>query len=645
MEITTGQFQIMQTHVLQHLMGIPGDAFGAIKELVDNSMDANASKIWIIRENNRVTIQDNGHGMVPHMTESDYEMLQLFKTELAQSNKPDDIRDLIDNPAAFASFVWAMECVGFSGKKRYFDSLKTKQAKQGMRGIGALSFNLIGNRQTWYSRPHGELARIYYGAQAVKEGSVPVALLRPPTREDIENHELNYEVEVLDERSMRDPVTNMILPGGTKVEITELQQGIDTILSTEFLAESLKKLYGKIIREGKCKIYIVDKTSGSSNVTEVQGTHYEGVLVHKATLKLRINSRNRPTFRVEIYYNDRATSSSPDLIRSGLAVNQITDLPELRRETPWSTGKLTGYIEFPTLPPADEARAWNAAKTSLQSTRFRDMWVEIISKEVGPQVAAKIEEIQSRAQDTALSSAFNQAAEAAMIAMEDIPMLSKLNFLQPVIPKSKKPTRGRRTIPTSVRASVIDENIMGVPDVFVELYRDNKLLYRLSTSLSGTVTFGRPGVGQYRFVVVLPTNSGYYSPDRKLDHSFELKNPDDGFRMVFPIITGRKKPDGSNKRVNFQLASTQLDPEIPYSIERLSNGLLLINSEGTSFKQALDRGDENLRNILIAEYISAGLVEWSLADYPVAQQHLVRSQMFATLAASMFGVKRRRRTV
>lgn len=644
MKKTTGRFQVMTTYVLQHLMGIPGDAFGAIKELVDNSMDANASKIWIIREKDRVMIQDNGHGMVPRMPDQDYQMLQLFKDELVAGNEPDDIRDLLDNPAAFASYTWAMECVAFSGKKRYLDPVKTKRAIQGMRGVGALSFNLIGNRQVWYSRPHGELAKIYYGDQAVKDGSVTMALLRPPTREDIAGHRLNYEVELLDERIMRDPVTDAILPGGTRIEITELEQGIETVLSTEILAESLKKLYGKLIREGRHKIFIVDRTGESTQVTEVQGTHYEGVRVYKATLKLKINSRSRPTFRVEIYYHDKAVNSSPDLIRAGLAVDQIGRLPEFRKAEPWSSGRLTGYIEFPALPPAEEDRVCNTAKTGLQTSRFRDMWAEIISREVAPQVAKRITEIQSRAQDTALTTAFNQAAEAAMKAMEDIPMLSKLNFLQPDIPQPTRPERGKKTVPTSVRATVIDENIMGVPDVFVELYRDNKLLFRRPTSLSGTVTFGRPGVGHYRFVVVLPPNSGYYSPDRKLDHSFELKEPSEGFRMVFPIITGRKRPESSDKPAQFQLGSTQLDPEIPYSIERLSNGLLLINSEGTSFKQALDRGDEQLRNLLIAEYIAAGLVEWSLADYPVAQQHLVRSQMFANLAASMFGIKRRRRT-
>lgn len=623
-------------------MSIPGNAMGAIKELVDNSLDASASRVWIILEPTRVIVQDDGHGMVNKMPDQDYQMLQLFKQELEAGNEPDDIRDLLNNPCAFASFTWAMECVGFSGKKRYLDPTKTLRAQQGMRGVGALSFNLIGDRQQWFSRPGPELARLYYGEETVRNGSIPISRLDPPTRADIRAHRLQYEMEVLTERFMRDPVDNSILTNGTRVEITELRPEMSRILTTENLAEGLKKLYGKFIREGVVKIIIVDLTCEPARVTEVEGTHYDGVLLLKATLSLKLNSRNKPPFRVEVYYNDRAVNSSPDLIRSGLAVNQITSLPEFRRVEPWSSGKLTGYVEFPTLPADSENKAWDAAKTSLQNSRERTLWAELISQQITPQLAKRICEIQSRARDNALATAFNQAKQAALEAMAEIPALKALNFMQPEPPtKPSKPTKP--SIPDSVRVAVIDENNMGVPDVTVEFYRSSQLIIKRLTSLGGNTSFGKPGVGNYRIQLVLPPNSGYYPPAGKLDHSFRLTKPNEGFRMVFTIITGRKKPEGVKDKAEFQLGATTLDQEIPYSVESLPYGLLLINTEGVDFKNALDRSDEPFRDVLIAEYIAAGLTEWGLADYPMAQQHLIRCQYFAKVASSLVATNKRRR--
>lgn len=637
-----GDFQIMPTYILQHLMGIPGDAVGAIKELIDNSLDADASKIWIILEPNKVTVQDNGHGMIPRMPADDYSMLLLFKQDLSAGKEPADVRDLLDNPCAFASFTWAMECVGFSGKKRYLDPTKNLHAKQGMRGIGALSFNLIGDRQVWYSRPGPELANSYYGEKVVKGGNVPIARLNPPSRADISAHRLTYNVEVLPEKLMRDPVTDVIVSSGTRVEISDIRQSVERVLTKENLAEELKRLYGKLIREGACTISIVDRTCGQEKVTEVEGTHYEGVLILKATLNLKLNSRNKPPFRVEIHYNERATNSSPDLIRAGLAVNPLSKLPEFRRTDPWNSGKLTGYVEFPVLPSDSELRAWDTAKTSLQDSRERALWVEMISKEVAPQIAKRIQEIQSRARDSALAAAFQQATEAVMKAMEEIPALKALNFVQPVPPVVTKPP-SQPTKPDSVRVTVIDENNMGVPGVTVQFYRDVKLVVQRLTSLGGTTSFGKPGIGVYRLNVILPPNSGYYSPSGKLDHTFSLTKPDQGFRMVFQIVTGRKKPERVDKNAPFTIGVTTLEPEIPYSIEMLPNGTLLINLEGTDFKDALERRDEQLRNVLIAEYVSAGLVEWGLEEYPVAQQHLIRCQTFAKIAAAQTPTKRRRR--
>jgi len=638
----TGTLQIMPAHIIQNLMAVPGDAIGTMKELVDNALDADASNVWVILEPNRITVQDDGHGMVPRMPEQDYEMLQLYKEEFMAGNEPDDVRDLLDDPCAFASFTWLMECIGFSSKKRLLDPTKTIRTKQGMRGIGALSINLIGDRQTWFSRPRPELANLYYGEQAVKDGKVPTSRLHPPSMQNIVANRHNYNVDDIDERFMRDPFGNIVV-GGTRIEISKIRDGVSRMLTTENLAEELKKLYGKLIREGKIKIIIVDRRSDEEKVTEVEGSNYDGVLLLKATLDLKLNSRNKPPFTVEVYYDDRGSGSSPDLLRAGLAVGQITNLTEFRREDPWNSGRLSGYVEFPVLPADIEITAWDTAKTKLQNSRARDLWVQKVAREVTPQLLRRIEEIQSRARDTALEAAFAQATEAAVQAMGEVPELNGLKFVQPEPPTRPRKKTKKSPRPTSIRVVVIDENNIGVSDVGVELYRKGKFVVKRITSLGGSTSFGKARIGDHRINLILPSGSGYYSRDGKLDHSFSITEEDEGFRMVFQIITGRKMPEQEAGPTRFTLGTTTLDEGIPYSIARMSNGLLQINTEGAALKTALDSGDENLRNLLIAEYIAAGLTEWGLADYSAAKQHLVRSRTFERVASFLFARKRRRR--
>ena len=510
-----------------------------------------------------------------------------------------------------------------------------------MRGIGALSFNLIGGTQVWFSRPHGRLAELYYTPDVIKSG-VPIMALYPPTREMIHKSKMDYRIVACEEKYFRSPVDGSFLPGGTRIEITRLRDEVKNILHRDEIAARLKGLYGEIIRNGDLEIWVVDNTEPGSKPVKVEPASYEGVPVLKGTFEVKLNSRTRYPFVVEIFYNSKASRSYPDLIRAGVKVNKINSVPELKKSELWSMGTLTSKISFPALPPQMDAEAWDALKRNLQDGRIRDLWVEVIRTRVEPQVAHKLEEIQSKVHNDALAEAFKSVSEVVQEILTETPDLARLTFEQPEPPKKKREKGERgRTIPTSVRASVIDENNMAVPNVLVELYRDGALFTKQFTGLSGTVSFGRPGIGEYRFRVLLPQNSGFYS-NLPLMHDFVLKRKLEGHRMVFQIVTGRKPPK-QLKDTGFSLSMVTLDPSFFYTIDRMEYGSLGINVAGEHLSHAVDAGDDLRRDLLLAEFIAAGLTEFCFADHQLEMQHLIRTRLFSNLTARLISSKRRRR--
>lgn len=90
----TGKVQVVQSRIFEALMAIPGDTWGALKELIDNPIDAQATEIFVIRDEDRLTIMDNGHGMVPHMSQEDYDLLGYFKEELNAGKDPGEVSSI-----------------------------------------------------------------------------------------------------------------------------------------------------------------------------------------------------------------------------------------------------------------------------------------------------------------------------------------------------------------------------------------------------------------------------------------------------------------------------------------------------------------------------------------------------------------------
>ena len=154
-----GMMRVMQHAAIMHFGEFYDSPLRSVEEYVDNATDANARKIWVVRETRSVTIIDDGHGMPLDLMPEDQAMLELYRQTLESGEATEadlDFRQFVRYPESLKSLSWAMESIAFSGKAY-------RQAEEGSlrgrRGIGALSYRGSNDGTSmWYSRPSMEIA-------------------------------------------------------------------------------------------------------------------------------------------------------------------------------------------------------------------------------------------------------------------------------------------------------------------------------------------------------------------------------------------------------------------------------------------------------------------------------------------------------
>lgn len=292
----------------------------AVAELVQNSLDARASHIVITRFRRRgakcLSIWDDGTGVLPDRSREN--ALQYIATHIGHSRK----RDL-------------------SVQERY------KLLTQGKYGIGLLGFWSIGHALDIRS----------------KVGAEPVAVLR--LEEDSPRYEIHHDRRELDlERTW------------TEVVIGSLHDGSARQLSGRRLAGYLaEELRGQILRRD-VDVRVVDRLARGRAQREfrVVPPRFRGVAISEPR---RVSVRGFHTARIELYYVPQGFSSKGHVSLSAAGTTVVDDVAAVFElgDSPWASGRLVGYVDFPDLDVAPGSRRGFVPNDA--AARLREALVEL----------------------------------------------------------------------------------------------------------------------------------------------------------------------------------------------------------------------------------------------------------------------------
>lgn len=619
----TGNMRMVTPMALQALGTMYRFNTEVLEQYVENGYDAGAKQVIVSLERNKVAIFDDGHGLVPKMSDEDYDTLQAYKTDIELGRLtwevPLDVLfpELSDSPS-LRSFQWMMECIGLSSKKFSHES-----QSRGIKGIGALSFQQIANRAVWHSKPSSELALAYW-----KEGSTaknpPTHMLMGATSDELRKQILGYRIESTD--PLKDPLSGEEVSSGTLVELTQLREGIERSLRPPQVIRSLQERFGNDIKGGRLQILVVDKMteaglSSGGIISEVPPAIYPGTLIFNTQAALR---GGRGPFEVELYYDPLGRALYPKLARKGSEVCPITQLPDFNK-SPWNVGKLSGIVSYPDL--SDEEAPWDAQKSLPLAGPVFNQWQRRVW-EMADNIQMEIDKIDESLRLSQLEDFSKVLGQATVEAMRDIPEFAD------IVVRSKKSTTTKRPQKPDERviAVVLNENDDSVAGAGIELRRtsDNELIRPAVTKRSGLVSLGKNPHGRYRLKLTeLPEGAVV---NGLAEYTINLNSSMPGARAIFRVINGepeRPKPKPISQITPFFHSWPNIDE--PY-VQRLQYGIVEINKDGVALKEANQRNDLVARTVLCAQYMASAISEFAAAEDEKRADTLINaSRLFGVL--------------
>lgn len=574
-------------------------------EYPDNSADAGATQIWVVLEPGRISIVDNGHGMIPDLLPEDQEYYRMFleDVEMKKIRSGYDLRDFM-SPPSLKSVRWMMECVAYSSKRPQEGELI-----RGMRGIGAQGFRQIAGTAVWLTRPSADLASAYWTDGFPSKG-IPTVKVIPPSAEQLEHFDTTYQVLFLDE-PLLDPWGKQ-LESGTRVEIFAIRTGLENALRPESLNAHFQGRFGEDIRSGRFRLWIVDRVSEvarksprGERVIEVQPHIYRGILVVDKTAYLR---GGRAPFRIQIYYDPNGRGLRVMVRRRGTETVPLTDLDEFVRP-PFNSGKLSGFVEFPDLPESEAP--WSADKRTPLESPVRNQW----QKEVwdcAPEIEIEIARLEERTQGRKLRDIAQDLATATLEAVREVQTFQDLVLAAPQRDSGRGQSKGKSPAPDRLEAVVFNEHNRGVAGVPIELLSKNTVLNRQVTGRSGKISFGKLAEGRYILRPIPPNGMVLMEPQRYVVNITESQQ---GFRAIFRVVTGAPGPERRRiHRVEF-IWRVWGDPDQPYR-SQLAHGRVEINAEATDVRRAIEGTDDELLETLLAQYAASAVTEYGIQGEP-----------------------------
>lgn len=630
----SGTMKIARTADIVASLGRMYDKNTAVLEqYVENGSDAHAKNIMVILEKSRISIFDDGHGLVPKMTPDVLGLLEAYKEDLdagkIEENLPFEVMfsELEDSPS-LKSFQWMMECIGLSSKKISHDT-HTK----GIKGLGTLSFQQIANRVVWHSKPAPDLALAYYKDPEIAQHP-PTVMLQAATAAKIERQNLSYEMSDAD--PLKNPFLGEEVQSGTLVELTELREGVERSLRPGSVVRSLQERFGNDIRLGRLKIKVLDRVSSDSEIAiEVPPSAYPGLLVLHRVSALRAG---RGPFEVELYYDPLGRGLYPKVARKGSEVSSITQLADFNRP-PWNIGKLSGLVSYPDL--SDQESPWDPQKKlPLASGPVYNQWQKRVWEWV-EEIEKKMGEIDEERRLSQLEEFSKTLGEEMVEAMRETPEYKDL-VIKTTPPRPTPKQKRRKKIEDRVIVSTVNEHNDGVSGARIELLEASTkdLIREAVTGKTGTISLGKNPHGRYRLrLAEVPIGA---SIEGMSEYVVNLRDTMPGVRETFHVVNGepkreQQKPIG--RIIIFPQGWDDIDE--PYR-QRLEFGVIEINTEAPALREAILNDDQEQRAILCVQYMSAAVAEYAAPEDEKREETLKgASRFFGVLLPRILGKRKR----
>jgi hypothetical protein len=250
-------------------------ALDALKELLDNPPDAEATHIRVVIYPKALVVMDNGHGMVPFFTEEGLclanERIEAIGRNSLGAN--DDLRGIVTDVSQ-RSLLWAATLAGMSAKAG-------REHSTGYRGVGIQAASQIGEPIEFICRPRADLAKEFY-ADPKQADNPPSFRWTMPTLDQIIKRQVDPNIQLVDSEFVDhngNPISH-----GTIVRINNIRPEALNVFKTDTFIRVLQSRYGSRIRSGLV-IEIVDRFSPEGlrtpggKITLVPRSEYKGYLI------------------------------------------------------------------------------------------------------------------------------------------------------------------------------------------------------------------------------------------------------------------------------------------------------------------------------------------------------------------------------
>lgn len=623
-------------NVIRSLGTIYHSSTEALCQPIENEGDAGATQVWVVLEREKITVVGNGNGMLPRMLPDDKVLLDEF-FELAGADDPQDITvDALIDPSSPSrkSLEWMLSCIALSSKS------PGQRDVRGMRGIGALAYLQYAGQAVYTTKPSESLVQSYWGKDARKYANktfsltygYPEAVARTTTKDIVEGT-----------GQLSDPWGDK-LAHGTRVEISLIREGEDDIFKPSALAAFFKNRFGNDVRSGRYKLFIIDRISdeaarhGGERKLEVEGSSYKGVLI----LDEEAYVRGFP-FHIQLWYDPNAKSASPSVRHKGSDKFPLTNLSVFKDDDPWSSGHLSGFVDFPTYP--NEDALWDAAKNNLLTSPQRNQWEKRV-RELDERVRQQIAQLTEIERSKSLRELAPLISKAAVEAMKNVGAFSDFVVTTPTHePGRDKPPGPPRPHVPGVTATILNERNQGIEGVQIELSQAGRVLAQKQTGLSGSVAFGRMPAGKY---TIRPIPNESWSDFKPVSRQFDLGSPESGedaYKALFRADSGL--PQAPRRKLSgFSMEFTPLDDPDALYAANLQVGLIRYNSGHPELIEAHASSDEERLISFVAHCTAAAVTEHFIkADvrYAVQQQAMLFVEIARQLRSQVQRTRRRPR--